>query len=202
MRSERMTANRSNPSDRGQVGIGTLIVFIAMVLVAAIAAGVLINTAGFLQSKSQATGEQSTQQVSDRIQVVSITGNVTGSNEVDWVNMTVKQAPGAADISLENVTAQWIGPDGETTLVHENVAGASDTFVTSAIKDSDGSAPTLNNPDDRFTIAIDASTLSHRGGDLQESDDVLISLNTMAGGTTEVRIKLPESLSGESAVLL
>lgn len=197
----RETMRETTSNDRGQVGIGTLIVFIAMVLVAAIAAGVLINTAGFLQSKSQETGEESTQQVSDRLQVVGTTGNVTGSGQVDWVNMTVKQAPGADDINLQNVTAQWVGPQGETTLVHSDT-GSGDVFHTSAIKDSDGSAPTLNGPDDRFTIGIDAGAISHRSGDLEESDEVLITLNTMAGGTTEVRVKLPQSLSGESAVAL
>jgi flagellin-like protein len=65
-------------SERGQVGIGTLIVFIAMVLVAAIAAGVLINTAGFLQSQSQQTGEESSAQVTNQLSLVSTTGIVSG----------------------------------------------------------------------------------------------------------------------------
>lgn len=191
-----------NSNDRGQVGIGTLIVFIAMVLVAAIAAGVLINTAGFLQSKSQATGEESTQQVSDRLHVVGVTGNVTDSDTVDWVNITVKQAPGADDINLHNVTAQWVGPEGEATLVHNDTVSTGDTFETETIKDADGSAPTLNNPDDRFKIAIDASALSHRSAGLAEGDDVIITFNTMSGGQSEVRVQLPESLSGNRAVVL
>ena len=70
-------------NDRGQVGIGTLIVFIAMVLVAAIAAGVLINTAGFLQTKSEQTGQESSAQVSNRVQVVSGFGNVGNDETVE-----------------------------------------------------------------------------------------------------------------------
>jgi len=111
-----------NDNDRGQVGIGTLIVFIAMVLVAAIAAGVLINTAGFLQSQAQATGEESSQQVSDRVQVTSTVGlsnssdaEGTTDDAIHAVNMTVFKSPGSGDIDLENAIVEvFVGGETET----------------------------------------------------------------------------------------
>jgi flagellin FlaB len=73
--------------DVAQVGIGTLVVFVAMVLVAALGAGVLLDTAGLLQSQAQDTGESSTRQVSTSLQVVSNVGNVSRASET--VTVTV-----------------------------------------------------------------------------------------------------------------
>ena len=128
--------------NRGQVGIGTLIVFIAMVLVAAIAAGVLVNTADMLQESAEQTGEDSQAQVSDRLRVVDAYGEVDtlykrGSTQVNAgdpehlladddgagkatvdnpvvhkLGFLVMQASGANDINLETVTVSWQGPNG------------------------------------------------------------------------------------------
>lgn len=87
---------------RAQVGIGTLIVFIAMVLVASIAGGVLINTAGLLQSKSEQTGQEAQDGVTNRIQVLGVTGEVhqascTGSGEIVVQGVEQYELPRNAD---------------------------------------------------------------------------------------------------------
>ena len=199
-------------NNRGQVGIGTLIVFIAMVLVAAIAAGVLINTAGFLQSKSEQTGQDSTAQVSNRVIVVSGFGNVTtvsGNEYVDEVNLTVMRGSGSDDINLSTATIEWIGPNKATTLTENTTANAiketgdagagnSNYFNVSDIKDEDRSAPVLNSQDDRFTIVLNTTAITDQK--LQEGQTVELKLTTQYGAVTLYRANVPQSLSQESAV--
>jgi len=188
----------STVNDRGQVGIGTLIVFIAMVLVAAIAAGVLINTAGFLQTKSEQTGQESSAQVSNRVQVVSGFGNVA-NEQVESINLTVMRGSGSDDINLSAATIEWIGPEEAKTLTHNNDGGnlKGNEYNVSAIKDPDDSVPVLNTQDDRFEINMNATKIASA---LNEGEEVKLKLTTQYGAVTQYRANVPQSLSQESAV--
>ena len=199
----------TNSEERGQVGIGTLIVFIAMVLVAAIAAGVLINTAGFLQSQAEATGEDSTDLVSERIEVTSSVGiveNAESPEALDEIRLTVAGSPGADNIDLRDTTLQAVGPDGQENLVFgeanldedgefESTEGGEFAVKDSggAFVDEDGSA--VVGPDDQFTIVLDPSNSPFEvedEGAFPEGSQSSIDIVSPAGATTSVDLRAPD----------
>ena len=200
------------PDDRGQVGIGTLIVFIAMVLVAAIAAGVLINTAGFLQSSSEATGQGAADATSNRLQVVSMTGTSLDNSEVGVVSIIVKRGPGASNIDLETTTIQWIGPSGSFYQLAESGSSSSPdgTFTVGTVQDGDDSNPVLNDQEDRLKIRLelgdgdgDAGTGGDTfGNELGEGESATVRLTTASGSQATEEIIVPPTISGTSAVQL
>ena len=190
--------------ERGQVGIGTLIVFIAMVLVAAIAAGVLINTAGFLQTQAEATGEESTQQVSDRLQVVSQSGtfdeDLGDEGQIETLEFVVAQAPGADNIDLTEVSAELIGSDGQETFQLDADEVQKEIFTD----EEQDQVLTDNSERAEVVIALDGDPFD-TGEDLEyeleEGDTLSVTFTTAAGATTTAEIRVPSTVVEESVRL-
>lgn len=196
-----------NKDERGQVGIGTLIVFIAMVLVAAIAAGVLINTAGFLQSQAEATGQESTDLVSDRIEVVSATGIITSNaddGELSEIRVVVTTAPGASDIDLNETVIQAVGPEGEETLTLGNNADKADGNFGILDGSVNQDTAVLNSENDEFTITLDPTTGPFGDGGSNvfgEGDEATLDIISPASATTQVELNSPDLYNNDNGAV-
>lgn len=90
---------------QAMVGIGTLIIFIAMVLIAAVAAGVLINTSETLQSRAKAVGVATIREVSAGIAIDDVTGYTNENRtKIEYLALTVRPRAGSQDIDLSLIT--------------------------------------------------------------------------------------------------
>lgn len=191
-------------ADRGQVGIGTLIIFIALVLVAAVAAGVLVNTAGLLQSRAEDTGADAQAQVSNQIQVVSASGVVDTSNDnVETVQLTVKKSSGSDQLDLSQASIQYVGDGSEVALTHGSSANGT-LFTTTNIKGATSNGEILDEAGDRVKITIDAQAIE--GGTtsdgIAEGEEVKLKIVDQSGATTVYGVNVPDTLGTQNYVLV
>ena len=121
---------------------------------------------GFLESKAEQSGQQSSQVVLP-LEVVNATGHELGGGAVGVVRVTVKRVAGSDDVDLSQATVQWDGPSATADLVHASAdgSGADGHFGTEPVSDADGSHPVLNDPDDRMALVFDL------GSDRADADD-------------------------------
>jgi flagellin FlaB len=130
--------------NRAQVGIGTLIIFIAMVLVAAVAAAVLIQTSGVLQQKAQSTGKETVQEVASNIAITQIVGqrSAATSNDFEYLNVTLRVMAGADSIDLRQVKLTLQNETVRIENIGYNTSGgalSSTQFNVVELRDDDNS---------------------------------------------------------------
>ena len=102
--------------DEADVGIGTLIVFIAMVLVAAVAASVIMQTAENLQQRAYAVGKQTIRDVSTGLRVIGVTGYTdVNKTKIEYLAIAITPRAGSYDVDL-NKTLLYIQLDNYSVL--------------------------------------------------------------------------------------
>jgi flagellin-like protein len=190
----------TQPTDdeRGQVGIGTLIIFIALVLVAAVAAGVLINTSGLLQAQAEDTGADAQAQVGNQIEVVSANGDVdSGNDEVDNVTLVVKKSAGSDPIDLSQATVQYTSDSASATLTFDSNNASTATFAVNDTEGDNDAEPVLENSD-KLVVFINADAID--SGGIAAGEQVELQLVDQSGASTFYGVNVPDVLTGKEYV--
>jgi len=93
MSEERLEMSTRRANEEGSIGIGAMIVFIALILVAAVASTIIIKTAEELQQNAEQTSADTRQQISGKVALVDVivrsTGDELGTGATHVASMDV-----------------------------------------------------------------------------------------------------------------
>ena len=177
-------------------GIGTLIIFIALILVAAVAAGVLIQTAGSLQSKSLDVGRQSQEKITTDIEVVQVyatntsDGSINGTDTTaDSVTMIVRLGSGSSPINLNDLIVKMDTQSGSQTLQYTTGAADENNYNVTYVSNG-GVAGT-----DGYLVTGDLAQVTFDNlNEVGEGDTATIRLLTKNGAVKPVDMTTPSAM--------
>jgi flagellin FlaB len=189
-------------NERGDIGVGTLIIFIAMVLVAAVAATVLIYTTGSLQQKATKTSKEATQQISSNIVVEQVIGD--RHNDVpmeDWIQdiiIRIKPDVGTTSIDLRQVIVSVQDETNRLDIYYDDPENTSRlTYSASPIRDEDKSFATVPvmNSGDLIEIKLNQTSLTGLTGpmELKPRKTIFLALSQERGQAVNLEITTPNS---------
>jgi flagellin FlaB len=216
---------------KAESGIGVLIIFIALVLVAAVAASVLIHTAGILQQRAQSTGTSTISQVSTGLVVNEIVGydsaSPAESGGIKYLAIMVSDNTGGNPVDLGN-TSLTLTINGVTSVLvynssvftdlagsgSKNLFGVSQwSYLNKTSKDSTsfgviGIADPQHALDNNYPVitpgaeaAIIVNVTNSFGTNLTQNTQVTGQLTPETGVSTTINFVAPEAFNTNTITL-
>jgi len=194
------------------IGIGAMIVFIAMVLIAGIAASVMVQTSTKLESQAYSTGSETTSEVATGISVFRIEGYAAPNQDISKIAIIVRPRAGSSDIDFNYVLIEISDTNYKKILTYDsgsfvedagdgkdNIFGQSffpstqNQFGLLVLEDADDSCTGPNpiiNRGDKVIIGIDTSTVF---SSIAEGTDIWGAIVPEFGSPGSIDFKTPYS---------
>jgi len=205
--------------DVGAIGIGAMIVFIAMVLVAGIAASVLISTANKLEIRAMQTGDETRDEVSTGLAVVDVEAYKSGSVLTN-MSITVRPRAGSDDIDLSETFVEISDSTTKHVLKYDHQGFKNKTEINGnlftlsfygfldaqefgiiVLEDADSSCsyttPVINRGD-KVMITINLERCFTTNSGLTERVDVWGMVQPEEGASAVFGFRTPISLAGDT----
>jgi flagellin FlaB len=176
VRGIKIPANDLSNNQLASIGIGSLIIFIAMILVAGIAASVIIQTMNLLQQQAMQTGEQTMKDISSGVKITHVSGYNNGS-KITQLALFLSPSSGSDEIDLNYAYISLSDTSNKVILAYNNTCFSSSvsnglfstlnasnltatTYGVMVVRDIDGSCNTLSptiNKDDMVVLLINTT---------------------------------------------
>jgi len=207
MSEEYQTVERNR--EEGSIGIGAMIVFIALILVAAVASTIIIKTAEELQQNAEQTSSDTRKEISGKINIVQALVNTSDGSDVDSMVFTAKVAAGAQNLLVSNIN--WVLTCGDATtygLVGGNL-GTTDAGGDTIVAPESVNADNMDGTDKVASAELDSGEIFRfdlitAGGDCQTlagiGETLLLKIIVTDGGTTVTELKIDSLTAGASVI--
>jgi len=183
------TEKSQDINEDASIGIGAMIVFIALILVAAVASAVIIQTAEKLQQTAQQTGDDTASEQGTKIILLSAIITNAGTNQV-----TLTFELGAGSDAIADTAAAWniVCADGAGTAL----ATDDDTFAAADDLGAVGTNPATLSPGSAYELPILMANCP-----LAVSSNYNLVMAVSGGGTTYEVLSTGLSIANGEAVI-
>ena len=188
---------------RAEMGVGTMIIFIAMVLVAAVAASVLISTANTVREQATQTGNDAITGVASGFDIKHVKGTVSG-NKITSMDVYVQLQAGSPALVLDDVILSVTAGGSSGELVY---AGFGEDADKAATNEPDLYSVVLVPPQDGTSnfglygtiaqgdlVKITFNAVGNSEMEVVPGDSVSIKIMPAMGATTTVSFTVPSVL--------